>query len=208
MTTVVPGAASMRSWASINQPSGARCVRRSCVSTRCAARVSRVVAWCQRLSLTTLRPSRTAVRALTRPTCRRCASHVTTERQHARPQVGADHSSVGGRGSQSLQTAARDACACTDFCACKLKTIYYVRFSHRGESDCFCPAETRSIVELMFSVACCGQCRCDHPGRVGRRNCTFFHRCAKLAVTFGHMTLSTKDALFSLWPPHYIRSLP
>jgi hypothetical protein len=30
-----------------------------------------------------------------RPTSRRCASHVTTERRRARPQVGADHSSLG-----------------------------------------------------------------------------------------------------------------
>ena len=118
VTTGVPGVALMLRWASTSQCAGVRSVPPSCENTRCVWLARRLDWWWLPRLLTTSGRLRTAESALTGSICKGCASHVTTERRRVRPQVGADYPPGG---AQSLQTAAKDACACQDFCACKLK---------------------------------------------------------------------------------------
>ncbi len=99
-TTGVPDVALMPSWASTSRCAGERCVRHSCVNTRCVWRArGRIWWWLPRLPTTSGR-SRTAASALTGSICKACASHVTTERRRVRGQSGA-------RRGLSMQTNAK-----------------------------------------------------------------------------------------------------
>ena len=104
-------------WASTNRRVGGSCVQASCGCTPCVRVALNLETKHQRSSLITFSQSRMAEDALTQAICRRCASPVTTGRLLKRLPDAA----LGGRGSKSLGTALKDARACTDFCACKLK---------------------------------------------------------------------------------------
>jgi hypothetical protein len=110
----------IRSWAFINRSGGATRVQRCYGITRFAAGAKPRV-FCNRpRSLTTSFQSRMAVSALSERTCRACACPVTTPRPPQRPRPRASDPVLRGRGDESLQTAAQDALACANFCACKL----------------------------------------------------------------------------------------
>ena len=113
----VQGVVLTRRWASINQAIGGACGPISCVYIPFAGCVvTEVSTLLPRLLITSSR-SRMVGLGLKQRTCKHCACPATTEKPPKRRHAVTE----GGRGAKSLRLASKDACACPNFCACKLK---------------------------------------------------------------------------------------
>ena len=120
--TVVRVVVLMRRLGSINQQIGGACVPTSYGCTPFAGCVLAKSKQFLPKWWTTSSQSMTVVAALIRQTCNHCVCPVTTARQLRR--VGG--ALLGGRGSKSLRLVPKDALACSNFCACKLKTFFWM----------------------------------------------------------------------------------
>ena len=112
----------IRKWVFISPTSGAGYVRRYCALPRCVRPVGPVgTLWRPRWWTISSQLSLVALGLIGR-TSSRCASLATTAKRQ-RKQL---HIARPPRGVKSLRWASKDARACPDFCACKMKNFFWI----------------------------------------------------------------------------------
>ena len=108
----------MPSWGSISRTVGAQCDQPSCANIPSVALAMLLVCSCPQSWLTTCCRSRMVANASTGATSKRFVCRAITARLRERPQQPAGSP----RGGQSLVLTSCDACAWSNFCACKMKS--------------------------------------------------------------------------------------